>query len=368
MMGGHRNSLSVAPCQGLFSFWLVYPEFRYAPLRALVPAHAPRADAGFGGDHALAPDARQQRATGVVSAPEARRNTARSAAQRNSGKLSSREFANPWQGVTENRIALKVTLIKRQPMRLQESLELLEERNASMMFFLRLDVPMNLGALRLAHGERAISFLPFESRGLLEYSRNPTRGVRLQLTDDLRDGLVLAQLRQDVNVVGCSIDDQRDSSFIANRAAEILMDPRANFRRQPGFAPLRRKDDVIQQVAMGGTHADAGFRRPFQGLGSFWIIPGVPLRSTPGFNSAAPSGCCRGSVRMRSLRRSEGIQPPRFRRTMRVLRGLAANTISAGGAKEYSPECSEAKLRGPIHQILQPCQGVTEHRSDKASK
>ena len=52
-------------------------------------------------------------------------------------------------------------------MRLQQNLELLEERNASMMFFLPLDVPMHLGQHRLTHRERAISFLPFESAASL---------------------------------------------------------------------------------------------------------------------------------------------------------------------------------------------------------
>jgi hypothetical protein len=38
---------SVAPWQGLLSFRMIYPEFRYAPLRALVPAHPPGAMAGW---------------------------------------------------------------------------------------------------------------------------------------------------------------------------------------------------------------------------------------------------------------------------------------------------------------------------------
>ncbi|PYJ10928.1 MAG: hypothetical protein DMF06_04630 [Verrucomicrobia bacterium] len=52
-----------------------------------------------------------------------------------------------------------------------------------------------------------------------------------------------------------------------------------------------------------------------------------------------------------------------FRRTLWVLRGLAVDVgyrqadgnaafdaFSAGGAQEYSPEWSEAQLRGAIHQ------------------
>jgi hypothetical protein len=202
------------------------------------------------------------------------------------------KFPNPWQGVTENRIALKVSFVKRETMRLQENLKLLEERNASMMFFLSLDVTAHLGRHRLTHRERTISFLPCESRGSFERSRNPAGGIRLELTDKFRDRLVLPQFCQDVNVIGRSVDDHRDSFFVANRAAEILMRPRADFRRQPGFASLCRKDDVIQQIAIGGTHSEGDFRRPLSG--AFVVrdnTPGVPLRSTPGFSSGARSGC-----------------------------------------------------------------------------
>ena len=35
---------SVAPCRGLLSFWLLYPEFCCAPLRAMIWAHLPVLD------------------------------------------------------------------------------------------------------------------------------------------------------------------------------------------------------------------------------------------------------------------------------------------------------------------------------------
>jgi hypothetical protein len=49
---------------------------------------------------------------------------------------------------------------------------------------------------------------------------------------------------------------------------------------------------VIQQIAIGGTHSEGDFRRPWSG--AFVVgdnTPGVPLRYTPGSNSGAPSGC-----------------------------------------------------------------------------
>ena len=151
-------------------------------------------------------------------------------------------------------------------MRLQEGLKLLEERNTSMMFLLSLDVALHLGQHRLTHRERAVSLLPFEARGVLECSRDPAGRVRLKFANELRDRLVLPKLRQDVNVVGSSVGDHGDSTFAANGATKIFMNPRTDCGRQPRFAALRREDDVIQQIAMGGTHAAAGFRRPCQGL------------------------------------------------------------------------------------------------------
>jgi hypothetical protein len=51
-------------------------------------------------------------------------------------------------------------------------------------------------------------------------------------------------------------------------------------RRQPGLAVLRREDDVIEKVTIGGTHSGGGFRRPSSGALLFLnYIPGVPLRS-----------------------------------------------------------------------------------------
>jgi hypothetical protein len=54
---------------------------------------------------------------------------------------------------------------------------------------------------------------------------------------------------------------------------------------------------VIEEIAIGGTHNNASFRRPSSGASVFLDhTPGVPLRSTPGFSSGAPSGCYQRSV------------------------------------------------------------------------
>jgi hypothetical protein len=156
------------------------------------------------------------------------------------------------------------------------------------MFFLPLDVATHLRRLRLTHRERAISFLPRESCGLSKRPRNPAGRIRLPFTDKLRKCLVLSQLRQDVNVVRRPVNNYRDPVFVADRPADVLMNSRTDCSRHPRLATLCRKDDVIEKVAIGGTHRNAPFRRPSSGASvSLHITPGVPLRSTPSCSSAA---------------------------------------------------------------------------------
>ena len=261
-------------------------------------------------------------------------------------------------------------------MRLQQNLELFQKRNASMMFFLSLDVSVDLRQLRLTHRERTVSFLPRKPGCVFERSRNPARRIRLQLADELRDRLVLPQFRQEMNMIGRSVYDHRDSLFVANRTSEILVRLGTDFPRQPRFTPLCRKNDVIEQIAKGGAHNVASFRRPFQGLGRSCIIPpefrfapfralipahpsgaiashanmkpqpifrlctrehatrgGVPLRSTPGFSSGAPFGCSQGNVS----------------------RACATfQSLSAAGATDYSPECSAANSGNRLRNVFKP--------------
>ena len=201
------------------------------------------------------------------------------------------KIASPWQGATERRVASQVTLINGQPMRPQQNFELLEKRNASVMFFLSLNVTAHLGHLRLTNRERTVTLLPRESRGILERPRNPGRRVSLDLANELRDRLVLPQFGQDMNMVRGSVHDQRDSVFTANGATEVFMNAWTNSGRQPWLATLRRKDNVIEQIAIGGTHTEGPFRRPCSGAAlSLHHTPGVPLRSTPGFIPAHPAG------------------------------------------------------------------------------
>src|SRR5688572_10819886 len=199
--------------------------------------------------------------------------------------------AQPLTRATEKANQSEVPLIKGQTVRLQDDLELIKKRKLPMMFFLSLNVAVHLRYLRFTHRECAISFLPPESYGVLERSRNPTRRIRFHLTDCFRDCFVLPQFREDVNMVAGAVDNQRDSVFAANRSAKVSMNTRPDHGSQPWLTALGRKNDVIEQVAVGGTHLGGPFRRPSSGAASSLDnTPAVPLRSTPGFSPAHPLG------------------------------------------------------------------------------
>ena len=156
------------------------------------------------------------------------------------------------------------------------------------MFFLPLDVAIHLRNHRFAHRKCAVSFLPREGATFWKRSRNPGGGVCLHLTDHFRHGFILTQLRQDMDMIRGPVDDQRNSVFAPNRAAEVLMNPWTNRSSEPRLAGFGRKDDMVEQVTIGRAHGGRCFPSPPSG-GSFDSnhIPGVPLRSTPGFNSGA---------------------------------------------------------------------------------
>jgi hypothetical protein len=214
------------------------------------------------------------------------------------------------------------------------------------MFLLVRDVTMDPRHLRLAHRERAISFLPRKSRGAFERSRDPARRIRFQFADDLGDRFILPQFRQDVDMIRRSINDQGDSLFTANCAAEVLMNSGTDCRGQPRLAALGRKDNMIEQIAIGGTHMAAPFRRPWSGALFFLHnTPGVPLCSTPGFSSGPPSGCCQRNMSRACVR-------------FQIVNGCSDGTVnsasfSAEGAVDYSPECSAANS-GIVAKCSQP--------------
>jgi len=223
------------------------------------------------------------------------------------------------------------------------------------MFFLSFDIATHLRNLRLTHREGAVSFLPGKTGAPVERTRDPTRRIRLQFTDKFRERLVLPQFRQDVNVIGRSIHDDRNSFFPANCPAEVLMNSRTDCRSHPWLAILGRKDNVIEQVAMGGTHAEGPFRRPSSGAFSFlYSTAGVPLRSTPGFIPPHPRGalsitttsCSSSRAEFNQLRTRDEIEPY-------ILPQRPASIVTASGSPRR-PKCRLRRMREGVRSHILP--------------
>jgi hypothetical protein len=230
------------------------------------------------------------------------------------------------------------------------------------MFFLSLDVTMHPSNHRFTDGKCAVPFLPREGTTFLERSRNPAGGVRFNLADQFRNRLVLAQLRQDMDVVGGSVNNQRNSIFSANCAAEVLVDSRADCLSEPRLTTFGRKDDVIKQIAIGGTHSYRSYLSPlFRGSCVSNNTPGVSLRSTPGFSCAAPVGCsdwhgrswtARNAVERRSdngvergVQRSESLEA---RAGLHSLGRPRRRGIQPGVERSETPGKSLQKYRQPL--------------------
>jgi hypothetical protein len=124
-------------------------------------------------------------------------------------------------------------------------------------------------------------------------------GVPLRFTPGFKPALFGRFL--DTRVAGedsgrfCKLDSSAATHIRQRRrregAAEVLVDTEADCGSQPRLTVLGRKNNVIEQVAMGGTHSAGPFRRPSSGAALFLDhTPGVPLRSTPGFNPPHPPG------------------------------------------------------------------------------
>jgi hypothetical protein len=200
-------------------------------------------------------------------------------------------FVEPLTRGDGERYHLQIPLVERQTMRAQNHLKFLQERNAPMMFFLALDVSIYFRHQRFAYGEGAVSLLPRESGSVFECTRNPNRRVCFQFAHQFRQRLVLPQFCEDVDVIRRAIHNQSSTAFAANGTAKIFMNSGSDRRPHPRFAVLRRKDNVIKEIAIGGTHGRPRFPSPLsKGSTGFYHIPGVPVCSTPAFIPPRPSG------------------------------------------------------------------------------
>src|SRR6516165_687426 len=95
------------------------------------------------------------------------------------------------------------------------------------------------------------------------------------------------QADQQVDVIGHAADAPRKSAAARNGPSQVLVHPRTPFRRDDGFAMLRRKHQMVMQAQIGGRHvAILQLTETLRPLTGSWGYghrePVVSLRSTTG--------------------------------------------------------------------------------------
>src|ERR1700742_3012260 len=134
-----------------------------------------------------------------------------------------------------------VALVKFDFISLEERTKLLLKRLDSMMLALVADVGSNVFDLRLAHRECTGSRLPKEARKLRASAPKPVVRAFLEVADNVAERLGPCKEKQTVQMVGLSIDFDRETAEAFERAAHVGMEIGANLVRQGSFAISSRR-------------------------------------------------------------------------------------------------------------------------------
>ena len=122
-----------------------------------------------------------------------------------------------------------------------------------MMFLLIRDVLLNRRPRGGAYGECRIAFLPGKG-SQADLLMHPCRGSLFQLTHDVRQTMSRFQADQKVDMIGHAADALRKSTEARNDSSQILVHARTPFRRDDGLAIPRRKDEMVMEAQIGGSH------------------------------------------------------------------------------------------------------------------
>jgi hypothetical protein len=104
---------------------------------------------------------------------------------------------------------------------LQQPDEFIPEREPGMVLSLVLDIGSQSWQARLAHGEGAVSRLPFEAPWDFVALVHPFRAVGLDPPDHLRDRDVGSELYDQMYVIGHTADLQQHTLFTSKDAADV---------------------------------------------------------------------------------------------------------------------------------------------------
>jgi hypothetical protein len=130
------------------------------------------------------------------------------------------------------------------------------------MFALAGDVGVDAVDARLADSEGGVAVLPMEISEIGSEGLKPFGGASLELLDDVREGIVLGEGEENVDVIFYGADDSRRALAIIKNSGQIRMQVRADVVVQHRRAMFGAEDQVNPIRDEGLGHV-----APFQGFG-----------------------------------------------------------------------------------------------------
>ena len=113
--------------------------------------------------------------------------------------------------------------------------------------------------IRLADGERSVTGLPMETGECRAFGFQPFRRTGFHRLDDLGDGARSRNAEEKMHMIGDATNAQRRAVDIVERAREVGMQFRADFRRDHRFTVSRTEDQVDQDAGKGLGHGSVGY-------------------------------------------------------------------------------------------------------------
>jgi hypothetical protein len=147
-----------------------------------------------------------------------------------------------------------VTVVVLDLVRFEKRHEFLLKRVPPVVCFLTRNVTTDYFLLGLTNCECSIALLPSKPPQLGVAIMNPTRGVRFDSTQNLRNRFVLTQANQKVDVVSNTVGEQTKAALTANRTTQVFAQPGPQFSVTPGLSIFGGKHQVIKKAGIGMCH------------------------------------------------------------------------------------------------------------------
>ena len=122
------------------------------------------------------------------------------------------------------------------------------ERSPALVFLLLRDIFHHCRHAGLAYAEGSVSRLPCEGHMLRPFFMSPTRGISLENSCPLGNRTDRRDANQPVNMIRCTVHDQRDPMHCANDAAHVGEQVALDFRRNRRVPRFSAEDEMDQKI------------------------------------------------------------------------------------------------------------------------